>query len=579
MDNNKNIPENKRMSAEEMAKMIARNLNAQRNEDADNDFSADEYETKTYQQAAAKAMERTKTSANGTAVKTHNEDSDEDDRPVKSSKSREKKSSGKGKFIGGFVCALVVIGVVAGAAVYLAGMNSRKGVFLDNTYINGINVSGKTESEAIDLLEKNNALPDSYNIEKLDGKIEKISLSDLGYVDNTEARVNQYYSKQNHYTWFKNLFTRTDFKWNADFKYKKEDLEKIIKEKIVNDKTAVKPENARMTQNDDGTYTVVKEKTGTKINPAKAKDVYKYIEQQIDSGNFNVDISELDCYQKASVTSEKLQPTCDILNNLNSMEINFDFNYTKEKLDSSTIMDWVSLSEDGTSYTVDEDKAMAYVEKLAQKYDTFGKPRKFKTTKKKVITIPAGDGCYGWWIDQTQTRDLIVDTIEAGKSATLTPIYYQNPDSGFTYSCNPEWRTKDKDYSDTYIEIDLSAQHLWYYKNGKLAMQTPIVSGYDGDPQRITPPGVYKLWIKETAKTLTGAVNGQSYASYVDYWNNISTIGIGLHDASWQNGDFNSSKYHTSYGGSHGCINMPFDKAQYVYNNIDYGTPVFIYGK
>ena len=107
-------------------------------------------------------------------------------------------------------------------------------------------------------------------------------------------------------------------------------------------------------------------------------------------------------------------------------------------------------------------------------------------------------------------------------------------------------------------------------------MESDIVSGYISE-SRHTPPGVYKLWYKEQGKTLRGSSDGVSYASYVEYWNYISTIGIGLHDASWQNGVFGGTKYKTSTWGSHGCINMPFDKAQFVYNNIPLDTPVFIY--
>ena len=241
-------------------------------------------------------------------------------------------------------------------------------------------------------------------------------------------------------------------------------------------------------------------------------------------------------------------------------------------------MDWITFDDDNSDvgYTVDEDKAMAYVEDLADKYDTFGKDREFKTTKRGTITISEGQGCYGWWIDQQKTCDLIVDLVEKGESAETEPVYYVNPDSAYEYTCNKDWRTADKDYGDTYIEVDLTAQHLWYYKDGKLTMESDIVSGYPSK-SRNTPGGVYKLWYKEKGKTLRGSADGQSYASYVDYWNNVSTIGIGLHDASWQNGNFGGSRYKSSTWGSHGCINMPLDKAKYVYEKIDMGTPVFMY--
>ena len=43
------------------------------------------------------------------------------------------------------------------------------------------------------------------------------------------------------------------------------------------------------------------------------------------------------------------------------------------------------------------------------------------------------------------------------------------------------------------------------------------------------------------------------------------------------NGNFGGERYKSSTWGSHGCINMPLDKAKYVYDKIDMGTPVFMY--
>ena len=93
--------------------------------------------------------------------------------------------------------------------------------------------------------------------------------------------------------------------------------------------------------------------------------------------------------------------------------------------------------------------------------------------------------------------------------------------------------------------------------------------------ERNTPGGVYKLWIKEKDKVLKGSLpSGETWETPVTFWNNISTFGIGLHDATW----------HTSFGGtrykqygSHGCINMPYKAAEYVYKNIPIGTPVVMY--
>ena len=51
--------------------------------------------------------------------------------------------------------------------------------------------------------------------------------------------------------------------------------------------------------------------------------------------------------------------------------------------------------------------------------------------------------------------------------------------------------------------------------------------------------------------------------------------GIGFHDATWQD-YFGGDRY--TYAGSHGCINMPYEKAKTLYNNISTGYYVVVYG-
>ena len=47
--------------------------------------------------------------------------------------------------------------------------------------------------------------------------------------------------------------------------------------------------------------------------------------------------------------------------------------------------------------------------------------------------------------------------------------------------------------------------------------------------------------------------------------------GIGFHDASWRS-KFGGTIY--QYSGSHGCINLPVDKAKLLYEKVYKGMPV-----
>ena len=68
--------------------------------------------------------------------------------------------------------------------------------------------------------------------------------------------------------------------------------------------------------------------------------------------------------------------------------------------------------------------------------------------------------------------------------------------------------------------------------------------------------------------------NGRyEYQSHVNYWMPFNG-GIGLHDATWRS-KFGGDIYVTS--GSHGCINLPKDKAEKIYDIIDKNMPIIVY--
>lgn len=228
-------------------------------------------------------------------------------------------------------------------------------------------------------------------------------------------------------------------------------------------------------------------------------------------------------------------------------------------------------------FSADKAKVEKYVEELGKKYDTYNKPRKFKATLKGNITVPtSSDAKYGWWIDQEKTTDLIVKLITKGEDVkSVDPIYYE-ASGGYVFTGREEARTANDDIGNTYVEIDLSKQHLWYYKNGKKAFECDIVSGQTTSAARTTLPGVYKVWYKARNYTMKGSnSDGDEWETKCSYWNRVAIVGIGLHDSQWRGNAFGGSIY--KYNGSHGCINMPLSGAKYIYEKVEKGTPVVMY--
>ena len=127
--------------------------------------------------------------------------------------------------------------------------------------------------------------------------------------------------------------------------------------------------------------------------------------------------------------------------------------------------------------------------------------------------------------------------------------------------------------NQTCVEISLSEQRIYVYQGAVLALVSPCVTGSVAGGHS-TPAGNYSIYYKERNRTLRGTNNdGSKYASFVSFWMPFNG-GIGLHDATWR-GSFGGEIYVS--GGSHGCVNMPYDRAAALYNIAYAGMPVHVH--
>ena len=109
---------------------------------------------------------------------------------------------------------------------------------------------------------------------------------------------------------------------------------------------------------------------------------------------------------------------------------------------------------------------------------------------------------------------------------------------------------------------------MWFYKKGKLVLESDFVSG-NLNRNNGSPDGVFKIVYRQKDATLVG----ENYASNVKYFMPFA-YNVGLHDASWRS-TFGGEIYKTS--GSHGCINLPEKIAKKLYDKVDVGTPVIAF--
>ena len=103
-------------------------------------------------------------------------------------------------------------------------------------------------------------------------------------------------------------------------------------------------------------------------------------------------------------------------------------------------------------------------------------------------------------------------------------------------------------------------------------LETPCVTGTKD--KHDTPIGLYQVLDKVTDTYLDGNNdNGTKYHCHVEYWMPFYE-GYGIHDANWRY-SFGDNIY--TYSGSHGCVNIPSDVAEQVYDYVEVGTFVYVH--
>ena len=424
--------------------------------------------------------------------------------------------------------------------------------FYFGTYINEINVSCKTVKEANELL-----LKESYNytikLEERNDVTEYIKGSNINFEYKGSKETEEIKTSQNPFLWIVNIFSNNKYIINEVYSFDrnllKEELEKL---NCFNSEDIVEPIDACL-KYEDGEFKIIKEVYGNKINE---EFLYAYLLNSILLGERCINLDEINAYENPKFTSEseKVIKAQNELNKYVSSEIYYIFDNEIEVLDSSIINTWLEV-DSTMNVVINEEKIKEYIKTLGIKYDTYGKTRSFKSTTGKNINVIGGS--YGWRIDRTKEKEALIKDIKSGEIIKKEPIYLQ------TALGNHE-----NDIGNTYVEINLTNQYLWFYKSGKIITQGDVVTG-NVSRGNATPQGTYTLNYKQKNATL----RGDNYNSDVKYWMPFN-MNIGIHDASWRN-SFGGNIYQES--GSHGCVNAPEYLAKNIFENIEPGTPIICY--
>lgn len=446
---------------------------------------------------------------------------------------------------GALVAVLLII--YMGVSVYF--MNH----FYTGTTINGVDVSGQTVEEAEVMLQ---SLMNSYEL-KISGRgdIEDSVLgSDIGITVEWDNQIDDFMESQNGFSWILKYQKADSYETPIEVSYDEGKLEKVIEGlACLEEKNQIAPKNAMISEYDpEKGYQVLPAEQGSTIDKSILAEGVK---EGITNLKTELDLESLLCYLKPEVEDEtQFQAAVDELNKMLSTVITYQIGSDVHVLDKSVIHTWISLN-DAMEVCIAEEEIDEYVKSMASKYNTCYTAKKLMTSYGQEVTI--SKSFYGWKVDNDAEKAAILEEIKNGTVVSR--------DLNYSMTANSH---EGNDYGNSYVEINLTAQHLFLYVDGVLVVESDFVSG-DLATGCDTPTGAFKLTYKKKDATL----NGADYSTPVNYW--MPFYGnYGMHDATWRS-SFGASIYKRD--GSHGCVNLPKKAAKEIFEYIDKGFPVLCY--
>lgn len=451
----------------------------------------------------------------------------------------------------------IVIGSIAGvilllAAVYFGMVMYFSSHFFFRTKINGWKVGGmdleKAEQKVGDGVEDY-----LLTVFDRDGEKHHIYGQDIECEYVPDGSVEKLLEGQNPFRWIMAIFEPEAGQVPVTMKYQEELISGAVAGMdCFQEGNIIEPENAEIKLGDEGYY-IEPEEMGTHM---VFESVLAKVKQAVSAGDSEVTLTDEDYINpEITQTSPVVTDVIDRIERYENAEITYEIKDYEEKLEKERIRGFLQVGDD-YSVSLKEDEIEKYVQSLASTYNTYADVRSFQTSSGDTVEIGGGD--YGWIVNKPGEAEQIKADLEAGKPVSREPVYSQRP---FVEG-------KD-DIGNTYIEIDYTKQHLWYYEDGNLVTETDVVTG-NISRNNGSPDGVFKIVYKESPAVL----KGEDYESDVTYFMPFA-YNVGIHDASWRNGRFGGDIY--KHSGSHGCINAPLEIATILYERVKVGTPVIAF--
>lgn len=449
--------------------------------------------------------------------------------------------------------AVVVILVL----VYIVGIVRVSGKFLPNTSIGSCDLSGLTQQEAEQALTK---ATEDYTLTVSCGDFSTVIDGASVSVDRDEARIaKEAYDKQTPFLWPIVALFHSEPDVDQAITYDNVRFDQLLDDAIDEFHENTLPADNATVSLDDKTqlYSL----SGTVEGKALDKQmVIDAAHAGVSSMHTSVDLNSGSTMRDAQVSDlPQYEKAVENANAVRLATIPITHNGAQILLcDPLLIRSWVTVSDDP-----------------AVKVDSAA----IKTwTENRLSPLVYEEGEWGEvLLDVDRFVSSFTERLKNGEPGAFEVFTYDELNREGTSRQRAYERSPWKKELGRYIDVDLNAQFARFFDSkGNVLWESAFVSG-DQLAGHQTVTGTYELYAHVPGQVLVGLDYNNDgkpdYESYVNFWMPFYG-GYGLHDATWRD-DFGGDLY--TYNGSHGCINLPYDKAEELYNMTDVGTKVYVH--
>ncbi len=456
------------------------------------------------------------------------------------------------------LCGMLVI-LCGGLALSMYYRNN----FPVNTWLNGVYCTGKTIEEVNTELVAQTVLPDVCVFDK-DGEKWVLKAEDIDLRLDYTVALKDYLRENSGLFWMNNLQApaRGNLR-DVNYNWNQEKLQEAFGRLDFVAEEVQRPKGCQVEFTEEKGYFFY-EGNRERLNTDTA---IKYVEQCLSSGKTEINLLQNDCYENPTDTSED-RAQRQLWEQLNSFfencKLTYDMGAEKIPMSPAILSTFLKTNDSGLpilggkgQVVLDEELVKQWVDRLAEDYNTCDTICEFQSTRGDIVSVQYST--YGTELDAEAEKKYLVAALQQRRTEEEihTPTYKQ---VGFARGLN--------DIGHTYIEVDMTEQHMYYYMDGELVLDTDVVTGHTGRRMG-TPEGINFVYSKQRNRVL----RGQGYASPVKYWMPVKG-GVGIHDADWRT-KFGGEIYKKD--GSHGCINTPPEIMSELYDMVEVGTPVVMF--